>query len=112
MPDFNTISLRFRRGIILAAILGGLALSGVAGAKQWFGGGPAIEGFRQVIPRGRIAAIIDPGFVPASRAKMPDDAWILGFFIDGQAYAYDLNLLNAHEVVNHTVNDKPIAAVW
>jgi hypothetical protein len=32
--------------------------------------------------------------------------------MDGLAYAYDLNLLNAHEIVNLTVGDQPIAAVW
>jgi carotenoid cleavage dioxygenase-like enzyme len=70
------------------------------------------KAFRQIVPRGRIAAIINPQFVPADRAKIADDAWILGVVIDGQAHAYSLNLLNRHEVVNDQIGATPFAAVW
>jgi hypothetical protein len=66
----------------------------------------------QIVPRGTIAAIVEPGFVSADKAKMPDDAWILAVEVDGDARAYDLNLLNRHEVVNDVVGGMPIAAVW
>ena len=113
MAQIDNTPSRFRRDIVIAGFIAGLALIGIAESKQWSGGGnPPIEGFRQIIPRGRIAAIVDPQFVTADKARMPENAWVLGFVIDGQAYAYDLNMLNAHEIVNHTVNDKPIAAVW
>ena len=69
-------------------------------------------GVEQIIPRGELAAIVDPVFVPADVAKMPDDAWVLAVEIDGDARAYDLNLLNHHEVVNDVVGGRPIAAVW
>lgn len=100
-------------GVILSGFIGLQGVFDSAVAEQ--GGGdrkPPIDGFEQIIPRGRISAIVDPPFVRAEQAKMPDKAWILGFQIDGQAYAYDLNLLNSHEIVNHKVDDKPIAAVW
>jgi hypothetical protein len=72
----------------------------------------APPGVEQIIPRGRLAAIDDPEFLPADVANMPDDAWVLAVEIDGDARAYDLNLLNHHEVVNDVVGGRPIAAVW
>jgi hypothetical protein len=69
-------------------------------------------GVEQIIPRGRIAAIVDPQFVSAEKAKIPGDAWVLGVAIGGQARAYSLNLLNRHEVVNDTIGDTAFAAVW
>lgn len=68
--------------------------------------------YQQVLPRGRIASIDRPEFVPASEAGIPDDAWVFGVEIDGVAKAYSLNLLNRHEIVNDTFGDKPVAAVW
>ncbi|MBW3670505.1 MAG: DUF3179 domain-containing protein [Acidobacteria bacterium] len=70
------------------------------------------EGVEQILPRGRISAVMNPQFVPASRADIPDDAWVLGVVIDGEARAYSLNLLNHHEVVNDRIGDTPFAAVW
>ena len=72
----------------------------------------APEGFRQILPRGRIAAINDPGYVPAGEARINDDAWILGVVVEGKALAYSLNLLNRHEIVNDRVGETAFAAVW
>jgi len=69
-------------------------------------------GVEQIIPRGRIAAVTEPQFVSADEAAIPDDAWVLGVELEGEARAYSLNLLNAHEVVNDSVGDKDFAAVW
>ena len=69
-------------------------------------------GVEQIIPRGRLAAVVDPVLVPADAAKIPDAAVVLAVEIDGDARAYDLNLLNHHEVVNDVVGGRPIAAVW
>jgi len=77
-------------------------------------GGP-IEpppGYEQILPRGRIAAVREPEFVPADEAELPDDAWVLGVVVEGQAKAYGLNLLNRHEVVNDRAGDTRYAAVW
>jgi hypothetical protein len=70
------------------------------------------EGYRQIIPRGRIAAVNQPTYVPASEADIKAGSWVLGVIIDGQPRAYSLNLLNAHEVVNDTIGDTNYAAVW
>lgn len=70
------------------------------------------DGVEQILPRGRISAIFNPQFVSADRARIPDEAWVLGVVIDGEAHAYSLNLLNRHEVVNDRFGDTPVAAVW
>ena len=56
--------------------------------------------------------IVFDEFVPAAEAEIPDGAWVLGFAHGGEAYAYDLNILNSHEVVNHTAAGGAFAAVW
>lgn len=98
----------------LAAWVGSAAwLAPVAGAQDGeVPPGIPVEGFTQLLPRGAIAAVVDPTFVGANEAEMPDEAWILGYAAGDEAYAYDLNLLNAHEIVNHEAAGAPIAAVW
>lgn len=68
--------------------------------------------FKQIIPRGRIAAISQPQFVSVDSANIADDSWVLGVVIDDQARAYSLNLLNSHEVVNDRIGNTAFAAVW
>ncbi len=70
------------------------------------------EGVKQLLPRGGIPAIFNPHFVPASSADIPDVAWVFGLVIDGQAKAYDLNILNHHEIVNDVVGGIPVAPTW
>lgn len=68
--------------------------------------------FQQILPRGQIASVDSPIFVSAEKAKLPPEAWVLGVFIEGEARAYSLNLLNHHEIVNDRIGDKTFAAVW
>ncbi len=68
--------------------------------------------FKQLLPRGQIAAISQPEFVSVDSADIADDSWVLGVVIDGQARAYSLNLLNSHEVVNDRIGSTAFAAVW
>lgn len=71
-----------------------------------------MQDFVQIIPRGRIAAITEPVYVPASEADIEGESWVLGVVIDGQARAYSLKLLNRHEVVNDKIGRLDFAAVW
>jgi carotenoid cleavage dioxygenase-like enzyme len=73
---------------------------------------PEPDGVTVLLPRGGIPAVFEPTFVTAAEADIPDDAWVLGVAIDGNAHAYSLNLLNHHEVVNDHFGDLPVAAVW
>jgi hypothetical protein len=96
------------RGSAILAMAGmGLAPVAPAGAEE---GLPSA--FRQIIPRGRIASVDAPRFVPAHEARIPPEGWVLGVVVDGQARAYSLNLLNRHEIVNDRIGDKTFAAVW
>ena len=52
-----------------------------------------------MLPRGQIAAISEPAYVPVSEAKLPARAWVLGVVVEGQARAFSLELLNSHEIV-------------
>lgn len=70
------------------------------------------DGYVQILDRGDIPAVLEPTFVAAGEAELPDDAWVLGVVIEGQARAYSLNLLNEHEVVNDRAGDTAFAAVW
>jgi len=70
------------------------------------------DGVDQLMPRGGIPAVFSPEFIAAGDAAMPDSAWVLGVYLDGEARAYDLNLLNHHEVVNDVIGGRPIASVW
>lgn len=98
----------------LATVTACLALAVLPGAAH---ARPATDeepppGVEQILPRGGIPAIVDPTFVPASEADLPDDAWVLGVEMEGEARAYSLNLLNRHEVVNDEVAGTAFAAVW
>lgn len=94
-------------------VLAVLALGGpVTAASVLLAADDLPPGVEQIIPRGRIAAVFDPKFVPADEAEISDDAWILGIELDGQPHAYSLNLLNRHEVVNDRIGETAFAAVW
>jgi len=70
------------------------------------------SGYKQILPRGGIPAIINPVYVTAEEASIRDNTWILGVVIKNQARAYSLNLLNHHEVVNDQIDSISFAAVW
>lgn len=82
------------------------SMAGIAAAEE------LPKGYRQVLPRGRIAAIDTPRFVPAAEARIPGHAWVLGVVVEGEARAYSLNLLNQHEIVNDRAGGTSFAAVW
>ena len=94
-----------------------LSLSALTAAAAGAEAGPKAEqnlptGVEQILPRGAIPAVVDPVFVPAGKADIAADAWVLGVAMDGQARAYSLNLLNRHEVVNDRIGERAFAAVW
>ncbi|MBQ60837.1 MAG: hypothetical protein CMQ19_02050 [Gammaproteobacteria bacterium] len=68
--------------------------------------------YRQILPRGQIAAVTKPHYVTAKQAVVARDSYVLGVVVEGQARAYSLTLLNNHEVVNDQIGDLPFAAVW
>jgi carotenoid cleavage dioxygenase-like enzyme len=99
--------MKTTRTLCALAILTGTAW----GASCAAAGEELPPGVEQILPRGRIAAVFEPRFVPAVEAEIADDAWVLGVVINGQARAYSLNLLNRHEAVNDQIGEQKFAAV-
>ncbi len=103
---------RFRVAAYAAGACAAVALFLFVAAGPAFSADTPPEGVEQILPRGGIPAIFEPHFVGANEARIPDDAWVLGVVINGDARAYDLNLLNHHEIVNDVVGGLPVAPVW
>lgn len=100
------------RNLVLIGLAVSLALASPVPASAQPAPADLPDGVQQLLPRGRIAAVFAPEFVPAAEADITPDAWVLGVVVDGHARAYSLNLLNRHEVVNDRVGEHPFAAVW
>ncbi|UCB53288.1 MAG: DUF3179 domain-containing protein [Candidatus Zixiibacteriota bacterium] len=68
----------------------------------------------QVLPADRIPAISDPVFVTGEEASkhMWGNEPVMGLVSDGEAKAYSLWHLDAHEIVNDVIGDTPIGVAW
>lgn len=68
----------------------------------------------QVLPVGAIPAIDEPEFVSGAEAdrQMRPKEPVLGVVVDGEARAYSLWQLDAHEIVNDEIAGTAIAATW
>jgi hypothetical protein len=74
--------------------------------------GPREDPIVQLLDRDGIPAVRDPEFVRADSAKLADGEKVLGVAIGGQARAYPLIDLDAHEIVDDVIGGSPIAATW
>ena len=72
------------------------------------------EDVYKLLPVGAIPAIDDPEFVSGSDAdsQMRAEEPVLGVVIGGEARAYSLWQLDAHEIVNDEFAGSTIAATW
>ena len=80
------------------------------------GGFPIVDGdpVYEVLPPGAIPVITDPVYVTgeeASRQMSPDEP-VMGILYGGEARAYSLWQLDAHEIVNDEIVGTPIAVTW
>jgi hypothetical protein len=68
----------------------------------------------QVLPAGQIPAITEPTYVSGleAEAQMLDHEPVLGVVIGGEARAYSLWQLDAHEIVNDRMAGSAFAASW
>jgi hypothetical protein len=67
-----------------------------------------------LLPKDAIQSIDDPQFYSVTEADeeyFPDE-FVIGVVFDGQARAYSVPLLSRREIVNDTINSKPIAITW
>lgn len=106
--------------ILLAAIVGTLRsdTEEVHGTERAQPVQEAIDAFdpdeiADVLPRDTIAAIFEPTLVPAGAAASlaPDDL-VVGVELAGEARAYPIRVLSAHEIVNDEILGKPFAVTW
>lgn len=67
-----------------------------------------------VLPRDAIPSIDAPRFVSARDAMkfMAPDEMVIGFEVGGEARAYSVPLLSAHEIVNDQIRGRAIAVTW
>jgi len=72
------------------------------------------EDVYQLLPVGAIPAIDNPKFVSGKKAdrQMRAEEPVLGVVIGGEARAYSLWQLDAHEIVNDEIDGSAIAATW
>ena len=96
------------KSIVLAAVLmvgTGFDLeNAIVPRNEILSGGP---------PKDGIPAILDPKFVGAENADfLRDSDAVIGVEIAGAARAYPIRILNWHEIVNDSVNGKPIAVTF
>jgi len=68
----------------------------------------------QVLPADAIPAISHPVFVSGkeANAQMSGDEPVMGIIVNGNAKAFSLWQLDAHEIVNDRINDTPVAVTW
>ena len=66
------------------------------------------------VPKDVIPALVHPKFVEAGQVgKLLDDRdRVLGIFINGEAKAYPIPILNWHELVNDEAGGQPILVSW
>lgn len=72
------------------------------------------EPMYQVLPANAIPAIMDPQFLTGAEAdaQMAADELVMGVVIDGEARAYSLWQLDAHEIVNDEIRGVEFAVTW
>lgn len=81
-------------------------------------GGPAFDPIRSdeiqsILPQDAIPALIKPAYLTVSQASdIYDQEEVIGVIVNGDARAYPLSTLSAHEIVDDDVGGQPIAVTW
>ncbi len=81
-------------------------------------GGTAFDPIRSdeiqsILPQDAIPALIKPAYLTASQASdIYDQEEVIGVVINGDARAYPLSTLSAHEIVDDDIGGQPIAVTW
>ncbi len=104
-------------GLLVLALASALAATPVAAQRgPVLTLPPPIDGTSVFValPPDAIRAIDTPTFVRGEEAarQMTADEPVLGLRLAGEARAYPLGYLSAHEIVNDRLGDVPIAVTW
>ena len=78
---------------------------------------PDEQAFLDAIDRTRghrdiFSVIRDPEFVSAAAADLRPGEMVLGVDLGDARYAYPVNLLNHHEIVEHTSHGRDLLVCW
>ncbi len=66
-----------------------------------------------ILPEDAIPAIVNPHYVPASGASdFRADEEVIGLASGGDARAFPVATLSAHEIVNDNIGGQPLAVTW
>ena len=81
-------------------------------------GGTAFDPIRSdeiqsILPEDAIPALIKPAYLTASQASdIYDQEEVIGVIVNGDARAYPLSTLSAHEIVDDDIGGQPLAVTW
>jgi hypothetical protein len=68
---------------------------------------------QSILPQDAIPALIKPAYLSASKASdIYDQEEVIGVVINGDARAYPLSTLSAHEIVDDDIGGQPVAVTW
>ena len=73
-----------------------------------------LKNLQALLPKDAVRSIDAPKFVSAAEAiRLIDEAAsVIGVVMEGEARAYPLSILSAHQIVNDWINGVPIAVSW
>ncbi len=81
-------------------------------------GDPAFDPIRAdeiqaILPQDAIPALISPSYVSAAAATdIRDTEEVIGLAINGDARAFPIATLSAHEIVDDVIGGRPLAVTW
>ncbi len=81
-------------------------------------GGPGFDPIRvdeieSILPQDAIPALIKPAYLTASQASdINDQEEVIGVIVNGDARAYPLSTLSAHEIVDDDIGGQSVAVTW
>ncbi|NKB66032.1 MAG: DUF3179 domain-containing protein [Candidatus Latescibacteria bacterium] len=64
------------------------------------------------LPFDAIPPLPYPNFIGAAAALVAPDDWVLGVYLEGEAYAYPINILNFHEIATHQIGQRRIIVTY
>lgn len=68
---------------------------------------------QSILPQDAIPALIKPAYLAAAQAAdISDHEMVIGVVINGDARAYPLSTLSAHEIVDDDIGGQPVAVTW
>lgn len=123
--------MRARRSLAWAVVAGAALLGGIAfflAGRQSIvrhptgavlqRGGPAFDPIRadeiqSILPRDAIPALIKPNYLSVAQASdINDQEEVIGVVINGDARAYPLSTMSAHEIIDDAIGGQPTAVTW